>query len=197
MLTVKDDLFQFFGGQWPIKIEGHSGFPNIHTQVRFDCFQGQPHLAIVHEVILVKVNPALTEIRVFPPLMPLDDDEIIDHLHLFRRVVRQDCFQNELVIVLIVEPSQKRFLFHELPDSLIVVVNYGVFPGGLVLKHEEPVKGEYLAVEDKKIIHSHHLPIVEPLLVQHPEMSLNEFLGHAHFFLEISGNSHERLCNLH
>ena len=52
-------------------------------------------------------------------------------------------------------------------------------------------------VKDKEIIHSYRLPTVGPLLVQHPEMFLNEFLGHAHSYPEIFGNSHERLYNLH
>lgn len=197
MLAVEDDLFQLFGSNGLSRIERHSGFPNIHTQVSFYCFQGQSHLAIVHEVVLVKVYPALSKIRVFPSLMALDDNEIIDHFHLFRRIVCQNSFQNELVIVLVIEPGQKWLLFHELFDCFVVVVNYGVLSGGLVFEHEKPIKGKHLTVKDKKIIHSYRLPTVGPLLVQHPEMFLNEFLGHAHFSPEISGNSHERLYNLH
>ena len=52
----------------------------------------------------------------------------------------------------------RRLLLHELFDSLIVVVNYGVFPGGLVLEHEEPVKGEHLTVKDEEaFIQGFHL----------------------------------------
>ena len=119
----------------------------------FNGFQGQPHLAIVHKIILVKIDPALTESGVFPPFMSLHDDEIIDRFDLFRGIITEDGFQNELVIVLIIEPAQERFLLHELFHGLIIIVNDGIFSGSLVLEDKEPIESENLTVKDIAVIH--------------------------------------------
>ena len=106
VVTVELDFFLFRFGQRTVNVEGHGCFTNVHAKVSFNRFQGQTHLAIVHEIILVKENPALSQYGVFPPLMPVHDDKIVDRLNFFGREVTQNGFQDKLVIVLIVEPRQ-------------------------------------------------------------------------------------------
>lgn len=78
--------------QRAIDVERHGGFSNVHSEVGFDCFQGQTHLAIVHQVILVEENPAVTERGVLPTLVTTNDDEIVECLDFLRREAREKFF---------------------------------------------------------------------------------------------------------
>ena len=80
------------------------------------------------------------------------DDEVIDPLDLFWGEVTQDGFQDELVVVLVVEPCQKRLLPHELSDRLTVIPDDGALPGSLVFEHKKPIESKHLAVKDENIV---------------------------------------------
>ena len=85
MAAVELDLSLLVLSQRAVDVERNSGFTNVHSEVRFDCFQGQPHLAIVHQVILIEENPTVTERGVLPALVTTNDDEIVDRLDFLRR----------------------------------------------------------------------------------------------------------------
>ena len=106
--------------------------------------------------------------------MSLHDDKIVDCFDLFRGIITEDGFQNELVIVLIIEASQKGFLLHELAHSLIIVVDDRVLFRGLVLKNKEPIESENLTVKNIAIINH---------------------LSHRHLLLQISPLVNHGLCN--
>ena len=74
-------------------------------------------------------------------------------------LVNWSCFQNEIIIRLIIETTEKRLFPEKLPDGIAVVVNDSVLTSVFVLEHEQPVILKYLAVEDVEIIHDcqHHL----------------------------------------
>ena len=71
VVAVKLNLVLLLLGQWTVNIEGNRSLSNVHAKVSFNRFQGQTHLAIVHEVVLVEENTAVTKRCVFPPLMTL------------------------------------------------------------------------------------------------------------------------------
>ena len=71
VVAVKLNLVLLLLGQWTVNIEGNRSLSNVHAEVSFNRFQGQTHLAIVHEVVLVEENTAVTKWCVFPPLMTL------------------------------------------------------------------------------------------------------------------------------
>ena len=165
MAAVELDLSLLVLSQRAVDVKRNSGFTNVHSEVRFDCFQGQPHLAIVHQIVLVEENPAVTERGVLPSLVTTNDDKIVDCLDFLRRKARENRFQNELVIVLIVEPCQQGFLGHKLFDRFIVIPNLGVFPRDLVFEDKKPIVGKHLAVENEWFkVQRYHLLILHPIV---------------------------------
>ena len=85
MAAVELDLSLLVLSQRAVDVERNSGFTNVHSEVRFDCFQGQTHLAIVHQIVLVEENPAVTERGVLPALVTSNDNKIVDRLNFPRR----------------------------------------------------------------------------------------------------------------
>ena len=83
--AVELDLLLLVLSQRAVDVKRNGGFTNVHSEVRFDCFQGQPHLAIVHQVILIEENPTVTERGVLPALVTTNDDKIVDRLDFLRR----------------------------------------------------------------------------------------------------------------
>ena len=83
--AVELDLLFLVLSQRAVDVKRNGGFTNVHSEVRFDCFQGQTHLAIVHQVILIEENPAVTERGVLPALVTTNDDKIVDRLDFLRR----------------------------------------------------------------------------------------------------------------
>ena len=97
--------------------------------------------------------------------MTTNDDKIVDCLDFLRRKARENRFQNELIIVLIVEPCQQGFLGHKLFDRFIVIPNLGVFPRDLVFEDKKPIVGKHLAVENEWFkVQRYHLLILHPIV---------------------------------
>ena len=91
--------------------------------------------------------------------------KIVDCLDFLRRKARENRFQNELVIVLIVEPCQQGFLGHKLFDRFIVIPNLGVFLRDLVFEDKKPIVGKHLAVENEWFkVQRYHLLILHPIV---------------------------------
>ena len=73
-----------------------------------------------------------------PPLIAVNK-VITQSLDFLRCTIGGDSFQNEIIIRLIIETTEKRLFPEKLPESIAVVVNDGVFSGQLVLEYEQPV----------------------------------------------------------
>ena len=84
--------------------------------------------------------------------MTIYDNIIIDRLDFFRGEITQNRFQNELVVVLVIEPGKEWLSFHELCQSVIVVPNAGSLTGLFVLETKEPIESKDLAVKDINVI---------------------------------------------
>ena len=84
----------------------------------------------------------------FPSVPVLLDYVIVDLLYLLRSCICEYRFENELVVVLIVETAKQRVDFHKLNDRFVVVVDYGVLLCFKVFEDEKPIVCKNLAVEN-------------------------------------------------
>ena len=92
MLAVEHHLVNLFLVERPVNIKGNRSLTNVHAQMCLYGLQRQSLLTIIHQVILVEKHPVLLQHRVAPPLLPLQDNEVIHVLHLFRREPTQNGF---------------------------------------------------------------------------------------------------------
>ena len=160
MLAIEDHLIKFLLGERMIDVEVNRCLPDVHTQVSFDGLQTQAHLAIIHQVKAVKEHLVLLEEGVLPSVVTVNDDEVIDGLDHNRVSITQDGLQDVVVVVLVVEATEDRVLIHELFDGIVVIVDDRVLSGLPVHKHEQPVIGKDLTVEN--IDHRLILPAAVP-----------------------------------
>lgn len=147
VLTIEDSLFKLFFGERTVDVEVNLRLSNIHSEMGFNRFQRKSCLTVIEKVELLEINFAVPYKRMLPSDLTVNDDIIVEFLDLFRGCIRKHRFQNELVVVLIVETCEKRVVFHERLDRFVVVVDDCVFAAVEVFEHKEPIKSEYLAVE--------------------------------------------------
>ena len=76
--------------------------------------------------------------RVLPALSTINE-VFTQSFYFLRRTISGNSFQNEIVIRLIIEATEKWLLSKKLPDCVIVIMNDGIFLRDLVLEDKKPV----------------------------------------------------------
>ena len=111
--------------------------------------------------------------RVLPALSAINK-VVTQGFYFLRRTISRNSFQNEIIIRLVIEATEKRLFSKKLPDCVIVVVNDCVFPRDLVLEDKKPIVGKHLAVENERFkVQWYHLQrdypnIFRQGLLEHP-----------------------------
>ena len=73
------------------------------------------------------------------PALSTINEVFTQSFYFLRRTISGNSFQNEIVIRLIIEATEKWLLSKKLPDCVIVIMNDGIFLRDLVLEDKKPV----------------------------------------------------------